>query len=606
MAGSNGNRLVRYTSPSGGVLDPITINMRNQFVTNLTSMRQEWFERFQGGDRRRKINDECGYPDVLTIAEYWEMYDRNPIAKRVVQVLPRECWQVSPEVRESEDSHVETAFERAVKDLDSQLQGEGSWFESRGGNNSLFWDTCRRHDESMGIGTLGIVLVGLDDAAREEGGYRGLQDPVQGFIEKNSVPVGKGELGANFEKTPGRWRLTVNEEETQGRKLLYLRPFDESVFTISQFENNPTSRRYGKPTMYLINVNTNYVSRAVGLPIGTYSAHWTRVVPGADNLENSDDFGVSRLHTPWNPLYNIQKILGADGEGFYKNALMRLFFETHPQLGGDVDVDDDALRNMMEEMENGMQRYGRLSGMSAHPVAPVVTDPTPHILANVEQICIMIPVPKRVFMGTERGELASGQDDAAWNDTLRGRQAGHCTVRVAVPLIDRLIAVGVLPRPKRKYTLVWPDLESLSEDAAATVANKWCDAIQKYIAGNLENFMDPLEFSTRILRMGEDEARAMLVGTLKWLEYQKWQQLHLKDIEVTPGDEWPGEVPVGAGEESGVAVGHLQEGEQLPPGMEQGPPGQGGKPNPFSSGGGKMGEEPYNPNAEAAKARDKP
>jgi hypothetical protein len=230
---------------------------------------------------------------------------------------------------------------------------------------------------------------------------------------------------------------------------------------------------------------------------------------------------------------------------------------------------------MMENQDNGLQKHGYLSGMTAHPVAPSVVDPTPHLLANIEQICIMIPVPKRVFMGSERGELASSQDDSSWNDTLRGRQNGHCTVRIVVPLIDRLIAVGVLPTPQKKYTLVWPDLESLSEDAAATVANKWVDFFTKYISGGVENIIDPMDALTRMARMPEDEAHAILGRTLKWLEFQKWSKMTEESIELEPTDEWPGKVPPGASDESFVAVGSPPEQpapSEAPPGMPGGPP----------------------------------
>lgn len=564
------------TSPYAGVMDPIAVNQMQRLVANISSMPADLLRRGPGSDPRRDIDDECGYPKVLTIRDYWEMYDRNPVAKRVNNVLPKECWQVHPEVRESEDTGTEQ-FEGEFQGLDGQLQGEDSHYESRDGKTSLFFDVCRRADEACGIGSFGITLIGLDDAKKTEGGYRGLEEPVQGFGERNSVPVKKKEdVGTNLRNTPGRWKLTVNEEETEGRKLLFLEPFDESVVTIAQFENNPTSPRYGKPVMYQIDVNTTSAGSlsAMGMPIGSFQVHWTRAVHHLDNPENSRIFGVSRQHTVWNYLYDIRKIMGAAGEGFYKNALMRIFFETHPQLGGDVEVDDDQLRNMMENMENGLQRYGRLSGMAAHPVAPSVTDPTPHIKANIDGICLVLECPVPVFLGYEIGEQASTENRVLWNSRVAGRQNGHCTVRIAVPIIDRLIQVGVLSKPKKRYTLVWPDIETLSEDAAATVANKWVDFLTKYIAGGVENLMDPLDALTRLARMPEEEAEAILNRTLKWIEYNKWSKMTLEDVELEPVEEWPGEVPVGAGEDSGVAVGHVQEGEQPPPPI----PGQEGLP----------------------------
>ena len=55
-------------------------------------------------DPRRDINDECGYPatENISLQDYRTMYERNPIAKKVVDLLPSHCWQVHPDVYEDE------------------------------------------------------------------------------------------------------------------------------------------------------------------------------------------------------------------------------------------------------------------------------------------------------------------------------------------------------------------------------------------------------------------------------------------------------------------------------------------------------------------------
>jgi hypothetical protein len=112
-----------------------------------------------------------------------------------------------------------------------------------------------------------------------------------------------------------------------------------------------------------------------------------------------------------------------------------------------VTIDKADVRNQIENYVNSLQRYLALTGMSAKTLAPQVSDPSSQIDKHLEAICIQLGIPKRIFMGSERGELASSQDDASWNDRLKARQQGYITPRIIVPFVDRLIAVGVLPEP---------------------------------------------------------------------------------------------------------------------------------------------------------------
>jgi hypothetical protein len=152
-----------------------------------------------------------------------------------------------------------------------------------------------------------------------------------------------------------------------------------------------------------------------------------------------------------NRLLDLRKIYAGSAEGYWRAGCMpTTVLETIPQLGGDVKVDMQALKDMMEDVQNGLQKWYALMGMSAKTLAPTVVDPTAQVNVQTEAICIKIGCPIRVFKGSERGELASSQDDAAWNDRLRERQNNYLTPRLIVPLIDRLIAMGVLPEPKAK------------------------------------------------------------------------------------------------------------------------------------------------------------
>jgi hypothetical protein len=240
----------------------------------------------------------------------------------------------------------------------------------------------------------------------------------------------------------------VKQPSKKKLRLLFLRPYDESLVQVVRYEWSVNNPRFGQPVMYRITLNDPREQHSgIGLPMATVFVHWSRVLHLADNLNSSEIFGAPRMRPVLNRLIDLQKIYGASAEGYWQAAFTGLSLETHPQLGGDVTIDKADVRNQIENYVNSLQRYLALTGMSAKTLAPQVSDPSNQIDKHLEAICIQLGIPKRIFMGSERGELASSQDDASWNDRLKARQQGYITPRIIVPFVDRLIAVGVLPEP---------------------------------------------------------------------------------------------------------------------------------------------------------------
>lgn len=446
-------------------------------------------------DPRRNLDNDCGYPDsgALSAFFYKQLYDREPVATRVVELMPRESWQVTPMIYEDEDPQNITPFEEAWDNLSKELRGE-SWFQDEEG--SPVWEYLHRVDKLSGIGGFGVLLLGYDDG-------RPLHEPLEGMV--SNKPLTKNDsLKASFPyvlpsevafveqgNSDGGTRLTINlaqspkdvvermgggagslygaigteamyqgvplgppEYPSEGvwrgkeRKLMFMRPFDESLVQITQYEANMFNPRYGQPIMYRITMNDATEYRGgIGLSFSTLQVHWTRVLHVADSRNSSDVFAVPRMRPVLNPILDIRKVRGGSAEMYWKGAFPGLALSTHPQLGGDVPVDAASMASMMENYHNTIQRYLLLVGMSANTLAPTVVDPTGQIKVQTEAICVQLGCPVRIWSGSERGELASSQDDAAWNDRLRHRQNMYLTPNLIVPFIDRLIKTGILPEP---------------------------------------------------------------------------------------------------------------------------------------------------------------
>lgn len=407
------------------------------------------------------LDSACGYETTLTTSDYRTMYDRFGLAKRAVEIWPQECWQNEPAVYESEKAE-ETAFEGAYKTL----------------NMEFYLPTyLYRVDVLSGIGSFGLILIGIDDG-------KSLTSPVEGTNEI---------MG------------TVESKKTE-RKILYLRVYDESVVSITKTQNNEKSKRFGYPLEYSI----KYREGGVNGVFKSFNVHWSRVIHIADNRESSEVYGVSRLQALYNHLYDLKKVGGGSAEMFWKGGFPGYAFEISPeaaQLGAELDT--DSIKEQMTLWASGLQRWLSVTGVTTKSLQPQVSDPTGHVELHLKLIALGLGVPYRVLLGSEEAKLASVQDKRTWNGRVMRRQNNYLSPLVVSPFVNRLIGMGCLPQPER-YSIVWPDLNVSTEDDIAKVALNRTDAFSKYVAGGVDNLIPPRQYFTEIHKLPEAVADNIL------------------------------------------------------------------------------------------------
>src|SRR5690606_27397069 len=112
-------------------------------------------------------------------------------------------------------------------------------------------------------------------------------------------------------------------------------------------------------------------------------------------------------------------------------------------------------------------------------------------------------IPKRILIGSERGELSSEQDENNWAARVTERRGNHATPRIIRPTIDRLIRYGVLPQPAGGYDVEWPESDSLGEEKRALIAKTKAEAVSLYVSmPGTEQVVPPQEFRRWL---GEEE-----------------------------------------------------------------------------------------------------
>lgn len=425
--------------------------------------RMELMNRFKDPDPRRDLDEECGYPHIITLQQLDYMFERESLATRVVTLPPDDCWSLDPDVYETESSSI-TPFERAWQDLL---------------NEHDIVHYLHRLDVESRRGHYGILLLGLDDG-------KNLAKRVKG-ISNRGEPEGKVE-----------------------HKLLYLRPYRERLATIVEREQDPNNPRYGQPLYYQLqtqNLTSGNETQTTDLQQVSRLelVHWSRVIHLADGCTSDDIIGTPALQNVYNRLADVRKLLSSSAEMFYKGAFPGYSFEVPHELLGEVEMDAESLRQEFYRYSNKLQRYLAIKGVTVKQLSPQVSSPKDHLEVQVGAISMALDCPTRVFMGSEEGRLASNQDSRTWNRKLRRRQTKHLSPRVLRPVVKRFSAFGILPKVKQFFT-DWPDLNAPTTEDKADVAIKMTNCLSTYVSTGVAAAMSLKSYYTMVMGWTPDEA----------------------------------------------------------------------------------------------------
>lgn len=445
---------------------------------------------------KRDLYQDCGYPESseLSAAKFLDLYERFPIATRVIDLPVDESWRIQPVVFETKELE-ETEFEKAWNSLNQSLYSQVETNHHIGDHGSLVWEVCKRADKLSRIGSFGVLLLELSDIDGENVTY---DKPAPGF--------------------------SLSGEDSGGNAtditLVGLRCFDEThVDIVEWYTEGPLN---GRPRMYSVTIsetdNNTGEHHAIGVTTQDVQVHWTRIVHLADGLTNSEFVGTPALKPVVNEIMDLRKVFGASGEGYWRMAFPWLSFESHPNLGGKATIDKDALSEEVERAKNTLERYMATVGGSWKTIAGTVTDPKPHIDPRISAICVYLGCPVRIFNGSERGELASSTDKDSWDERMIMRQTSYITPKIIAPLVNRLITTGVLPVPSEGFGVRWPDLTTLSLQSKATWAVTQVNAITKYVQGGGDYLIAPAHFLTKVLGFSPQEAQEILNHTQEHID----------------------------------------------------------------------------------------
>lgn len=383
-------------------------------------------------DKSRDLSDIYGYKrsGERNYDYFSEMYRYNGFANVCISKVPQACWRDGVEI------HVDG--QPVLKDEIKQLKSAGifSGFE--------------RSDILNRIGKFAVLFVGVPDG------------------RKASEPVGK---------VLGKKRFSE----------VYFAPYSMQSVTISKYDDDVTSTRYGMPEIYTLTPRSDDNAGTSATDTRqTIQAHWTRVVHIAEGSLSNDIYGTYYLDPIADRLEDLNKTIGGSAEAFFRNASQKKT----------LDIDKDAsigktelegFSDSAKEWLNGWKDFIGLKGAKINALEVPNADPTKAVDVAIQEVSAYTGIPQRLLIGAGAGQLAGNEDKGSFNQVVSDRQSAKCEMWLmqGLQVLERAQML-VLPEA---FEFFWPLPDAMDEKTASETNKNNAESFAKIISaisnGNL-------------------------------------------------------------------------------------------------------------------------
>jgi len=435
----------------------------NSYLTSRSAVSAALGQQFDGD---RDLYKVFGYPIDPDYDVFLNIYERDGLGTRIVDIISNETWRELPVLVEGENKKFDEF------DDPGPLQTTFSELNDKFHLLSIFNEA----DANCGISRFALILLGLP-----------------------------GELAT---------------EAKPGGTLMYLSVHDEGDAEVdeSTIIRDPQNPRFGLPERY--NIVVDAMSQ-LKVPV-----HYSRVIhikEGSDKRSYRRIYGNPRLKKSLNRLYDLEKVVGGGSEAFW--LVIRKGLALTAKEGMDLPVagttEYDAMLDEIEEYEHGLSRIMKLVGVDIKDLGSDPVSSRDQFDVNIEYLAGTNGIPQRILLGSEAGQLASSQDQFNLDDNIRSRQTKQAEPFILRPFMDRLgelkvkfedsgrkVKSVIIPP---KYTVIWKSLFQLTDMEKANIAGTTANALSTITGGSPEEAMPVETFTQRYLgyRPSEEEAAAM-------------------------------------------------------------------------------------------------
>ena len=244
--------------------------------------------------------------------------------------------------------------------------------------------------------------------------------------------------------------------------LVELIPAWEGQLQVAEWDTDEMSETYGHPLMFQFNEAEVTSMANETTKTLSFMIHHDRVIIWS---RDGSIHGTSLLEPGYNDLIDLEKIKGAGGEGFWKNA------KSAPVLEVDKDTKlsdmakamgvspaelGDKIDDQVADWQKGFDQLLMLQGMQAKTLGITLPSPEHFWAAPLQSFAASISIPLKILVGSQTGERASTEDANEWSQTIMSRRNSQ-TVPNVMALVRRLERINILPEG-RDWFIDWPSL----------------------------------------------------------------------------------------------------------------------------------------------------
>lgn len=414
--------------------------MRQMAVNALTRSLSAIFPNAGGDAKHATLYRDFGYPESLEFKNYYQAYERNGLAKAGVCRPIETCWQEFPALLEKEDTHDKT---QAEKDLAAAFERLG------------FWSHMSEADKYSRIGEYSGVIFRYRDSKPMSEPVDRVAGGLEGIAEV--IPALQGQLEP------------------------------------AEFYSDQAKENYGQVKMWQYN-ESGVVTDSNNTKMRQFMVHPDRVHVWS---KTGGIYDEPILKAGFNDLLTMQKIIGAGGEGFWKNAKAAPVLNMAPDANlrqfaemigavdsngsGDVSGIPDKLDEIIGDWQKGYDQMLMLQGMEAKAVSISMPQPQEFFLSAAQSFAASLSIPLKILVGSQSGERASTEDAKEWSKTCNSRRTNYIKPNLMRMIREKFVRVGILPAAD--WYLLWGDLTEATTTEKTEIATKMA-AINKQYEGS--------------------------------------------------------------------------------------------------------------------------
>lgn len=385
-----------------------------QIIVNSFRRLDSMFPGYFGATPKHDHKKDFGWPETLSFEDFFYTFNRNGIASAAIEHTIGKTWETHPELVENEDSERTPLEEEVFRHL----------------RKIRFWQALMEADRRSLVGGYAGVIFRFADSKM-------FNEPVDRVAGLESlvevIPAWAGQL------------------------------------RVSSFVTDQTSQDYGKPKMFTFNEAQVDESPSVTVKQNrSFEIHPDRVfVWSKDGTVHCP----SSLQPGFNDLIDLEKVKGAGGEGFWKNAKSAPILEIDKEAKLDdmarsmnVTIDElvDKMNDQVDDFQRGFDKLLMLQGMQAKQHSVTLPSPEHFWGVPLQSFAASFGIPLKILVGNQTGERASTEDSKSWAQTCNSRRLNSVVPNIE-SIVDRFKAFGVMS--EAEWEVRWADLtESTTEE----------------------------------------------------------------------------------------------------------------------------------------------